>query len=299
MDRLQALEVFVKVAELKSFSGAATALGLSRTVVSDRVRELEEALGVRLLQRTTRRVALTEPGGAFLDRIRLGLAALEEAAAEASSLSAEPRGVLRVNAPMSFGFRHLAPALGAFMQRYPEVRVELTLTDRLVNLIEDNVDVAIRIGELRDSSLIARKLATCRMILCASPRYLKRMGAPKHPSEIGDHACLFYTYWLEGDEWRFKRKNQEVVVRAGNAALRSNNGDAIAEAAAEGAGIALQPSFIAGPLIKQGRLIEVLPAWRAAEFGVYAVHAQSQFVPAKSRAFIDHLAKAYQRPPWG
>ncbi len=298
MDRLQAIEVFVKVAELKSFSAAATALSLSRTLVSERVRDLEQELGVRLLQRTTRRVALTEPGAAFLDRVRLGLAAFEEAAAEASSLSAKPRGVLRVNAPMSFGFRHLAPAVGAFMQRFPEVRVELTLTDRLVDLIEDKADVAVRIGELRDSSLIARKLANCRMLLCASPAYLKRMGAPKHPDEIKDHVCLFYTYWLDGDEWRFKRKNEEVVVHVGQAALRSNNGDAIAEAAAEGAGIALQPNFITGPLIKQGRLVQLLPAWRAAEFGVYAVHPQSQFVPAKSRAFIDHLAKTYAKPPW-
>jgi DNA-binding transcriptional LysR family regulator len=298
MDRLQAIEIFVKVAELKSFTAAATALSLSRTLVSERVRDLEEDLGVRLLQRTTRRVALTEPGAAFLERVRLGLAAFEEAAAEASSLSARPRGVLRVNAPMSFGFRHLAPSVGAFMQLFPDVRVELTLTDRLVNLIEDNVDVAIRIGDLSDSSLIARKLATCRMILCASPAYIKRSGAPRHPREITDHVCLFYTYWLDGDEWRFTRRSEEIVVHAGQAALRSNNGDAIAAAAAEGAGIALQPSFIAGPLIKQGRLIELLPAWKAAEFGVYAVHPQTQFVPAKSRAFMDYLAKAYKRPPW-
>ena len=298
MDRLQAIEIFVKVAELKSFSAAASALDLSRTLVSERVRDLEDDLGVRLLQRTTRRVALTEPGAAFLERVRLGLAALDEAAAEASSLSAEPRGVLRVNAPMSFGFRHIAPALGGFMQRYPEVRVELTLTDRLVNLIEENVDVAIRIGELRDSSLISRKLATCRMLLCAAPSYLKRHGAPKHPREIPDHTCLFYTYWLHGEEWRFKRRSEDIVVRVAQPALRSNNGDAIAEAAAEGAGLALQPNFISGPLIRDGRLVEVLPAWRAAEFGVYAVYPQSQLVPAKSRAFMDHLAKAYAKPPW-
>lgn len=298
MDRLQAIEVFVKVAERKSFSAAAEALGLSRTIVSERVRDLEKELGVRLLQRTTRRVALTEPGAAFLERVRFGLAALEEAAAEAASLSAEPRGVLRLNAPMSFGFRHLAPALGGFMQAFPDVRVELTLADRMVSLIEENVDVAIRIGELRDSSLIARKLATCRMVLCASPAYLKRHGAPKHPKDISAHACLFYTYWLAGDEWRFTRRNEEALVHAGEAALRSNNGDAIAEAAAAGAGIALQPDFIVGPLINEGRLVELLPAWRAAEFGIYAVHPQSQFVPAKSRAFMEHLAKAYLRPSW-
>src|SRR5690606_11791567 len=193
MDRLQAIEIFVKVAELKSFSAAADALNLSRTLVSERVRDLEEDLGVRLLQRTTRRVSLTEPGASFLARVRIGLAALDEAAAEAASLSAEPRGVLRVNAPMSFGFRHPAPAIGPFMRRHSDVRIELTLTDRRVDLIEDNVDIAIRIGDLRDSSLIALKLATCRMMLVASPGYLKRHGAPKHPRDIDDHARLFYT----------------------------------------------------------------------------------------------------------
>ncbi len=298
MDRLQAIEIFVKVAELKSFSAAAKALDLSRTLVSERVRDLEEDLGVRLLQRTTRRVSLTEPGAAFLDRVRLGLAALEEAAAEASSLTAKPRGTLRVNAPMSFGFRHLAPAVGEFMQSYPDVRVELTLTDRLVDLIEDNVDVAIRIGELRDSTLIARKLSSCRMMLCAAPSYLKRNGVPKHPRDLEDHTLLFYTYWLESDVWRFKKRREEVVVRVGDAALRCNNGDAVAEAAARGAGVALQPNFIAAPLIKQGRLVELLPGWRAAEFGVYAVFVQNQFVPAKSRAFMDYLAKAYTKAPW-
>lgn len=298
MDRLQAIEVFVKVAELKSFSAAARALDLSRTLVSERVRDLEDDLGVRLLQRTTRRVSLTEPGAAFLERVRLGLAAFEEAAAEASSLTAEPRGTLRVNAPMSFGFRHLASSIGAFMQQYPQVRVELTLTDLHVNLLEDKVDVAVRIGDLRDSSLIARKLATCRMMLCAAPSYLKKRGAPKHPRDLVGHTLLFYTYWLESDVWRFKRRGEEIVVRAGDAALRCNNGDAVAEAAAQGAGIALQPNFIAGPLIKEGRLVELLPAWRAAEFGVHAVYVQSQFVPAKSRAFIDFLSDAYAKPSW-
>jgi DNA-binding transcriptional LysR family regulator len=186
---------------------------------------------------------------------------------------------------MSFGFRHLAPAVGAFMLRYPEVRVELTLTDRLVNLIEDNVDVAIRIGDLRDSSLIARKLARCRMLLCAAPSYLKRPDVPKHPRDLKDHSCLAYSYWLAGDEWRFKRKGEEVAVHAGDAPLRCNNGDAVAEAAA-------------APLIRQGRLVEILTAWRASEFGVYAVYPESQFVPAKSRAFMDHLAETYARLPW-
>jgi DNA-binding transcriptional LysR family regulator len=297
MDKLQALKVFVKVAELNSFTAAARALDLSRTVVSDRVKELEDDIGARLLQRTTRRVALTEPGAAFLERVRRGLAALDEAAAEASSLSAKPRGLLRVNAPMSFGFRHVAPAVGTFLKAYPDVRIELTLNDRLVNLIEENVDIAVRIGALRDSGLIARKLATCRMLVCAAPSYIKKHGAPKRPSDLKDYACLSYAYWLEGEDWKFTRRGAEAVVRV-DCRFRCNNGDAVAEAAAAGAGIALQPDFIAGPLIRKGRLVEILPDWRAAEFGVYAVYAPTQFLPAKSRAFLEHLAKLYAKPPW-
>jgi DNA-binding transcriptional LysR family regulator len=297
MDKLQAFKIFVKVAELNSFTAAAHALGLSRTVVSDRVKELEDDLGARLLQRTTRRVALTQPGAAFLERVRLGLAALDEAAAEASSLSAKPRGLLRVNAPMSFGVRHVAPAVGTFLKAYPDVRVELTLNDRLVDLIEDNVDIAVRIGALRDSSLIARKLATCRMLVCAAPSYVKKHGAPKRPGDLKDYACLSYSYWLEGEDWKFTRRGAEAVVRV-EGRFRCNNGDAVAEAAAAGAGIALQPDFIAGPLIRKGRLVEVLPDWRAAEFGVYAVYVPTQFLPAKSRVFLEHLAKLYEKPPW-
>jgi DNA-binding transcriptional LysR family regulator len=297
MDRLQAIEVFVKIAELKSFSAAAAALDLSRTLVSERVRDLEAELGVRLLQRTTRRVALTESGAAFLERVRVGLSALEEAAAEASSLSVEPRGLLRINAALSFGFRHLAPAVGSFLQLHPNVRVELILDDRLVDLIEEDVDIAIRIGNLRSSTTIARKLASCRMLVCAAPAYVKRHGAPKRPSDLKDHACFSYSYLQDGEDWKFARGREKIKVRIASR-LRSNNGDAIAEAAASGAGIALQPDFIAGPLIKQGRLVEILPGWRAAEYGVYALYPPTQFMPAKSRAFLDYLARAFAASPW-
>jgi len=297
MDRLQAIEAFVKVAELRSFTAAADALRLSRTSVSDLVKDLEERMGVRLLQRTTRRVSLTESGAAFLERVRLGLAALEEAEAEATTFAAKPRGVLRVNAPMSFGFRHLAPIVGDFLMAYPDVSVEFTLNDRVVDLIENNVDVAIRIGNLTDSSLISRKLASARMLLCAAPAYLKRNGAPKHPRDLPSHRCLAFAYWSEGQNWRFKRRADEVVVKV-DARLWCNNGDAVVEAAAKGVGIAMQPDFIAGPLIRSGHLVEILPGWRAMELGIYAVHSPGPFVPAKTRAFIDHLATALRAPAW-
>lgn len=289
MDKLQAIEVFVRVAELRSFTLAADELNLSRTVVSDRVKDLEDRLGVRLLQRTTRRVSLTESGRAFLERARNGLAAIEEAEAEALSLAAQPRGVLRVNAPMSFGYRHLAPAVGSFLLKHAEVRVELTLNDRVIDLLEEGVDLAVRIGRLSDSTLIARKLASCRMILCASPSYLKARGAPKHPRDLAAHDCLTFAYWSDGPDWRFTRRGEEATVRV-KSRLWCNNGDAIIEASATGLGIALQPSFIASAAIEDGRLSEILPSWRAPELGVYALYPPSQFLPAKTRAFIDHLA---------
>jgi DNA-binding transcriptional LysR family regulator len=297
MDRLQAIEAFIKVAELRSFTRAAEALNISRTSASDLVKELEQRLGVRLLQRTTRRVSLTEPGAAFLARVRLGLAAIEEAEIEAADLALHPRGVLRVNAPMSFGFRHLAPAIGAFLIEYPDIKIELTLNDRVVDLLAENVDLAIRIGVLSDSTLIARKLATTRMLLCAAPSYLRHHGAPKHPRDLAQRTCLTFAYWSEGQNWRFTRRSSEVVVRI-ESRLWCNNGDAVVEAAAQGLGIALQPNFIAGPLIRQGRLVQILPGWRAAEIGVFALYPPSEFVPAKSRVFLDHLAGWLAQNPW-
>lgn len=297
MDRLQAIEIFVRVAERQSFSAAADDLNLSRQMVSDRIKELEERLGVRLLQRTTRRVSLTESGTAYLEKVRAGLAALEEAEAEASSLAARPRGTLRVNAPMSFGFKHVAPAVGAFLLANEDVRVELTLNDRTINLIEENVDLAIRIGRLADSRLIAKKLASCRMVLCAAPSYLKTHGAVKHPRDLAGHACLTFAYWTAGPEWTFTRKGEQVSVRV-ESRLWCNNGEALVEAAAIGAGIVMQPNFIAGPALREGRLVELLPAWRAPDLNIYAIYPPSQFIPAKTRAFIDHLTKHFAATPY-
>lgn len=297
MDRLDAIASFIKVVELASFTGAAQALGVSRTVVSDRVMALEARLGVKLLHRTTRRVSLTEAGVAYLDRARQGLAVLEEAEAEAAQLTARPRGVLRVNAPVTFGFRHVAPAVASYLAANPELGVELTLTDRMVNLLEEQVDVVVRVGRLVDSSLVARRLAPCRIVVCAAPSYLAARGMPLHPAELARHDCLSYAYAAEGDLWRFERDGQQEAVRV-RGRVWSNNGDALYHAALEGLGILLNPTFIIGDALRDGRLVPVLPGWEAPALSVNAVYPPNRFLPAKTRGFIDHLAARFGPAPY-
>lgn len=297
MDRLDSIATFVRVAELASFTLAAQALGISRTVASDRVMALEARLGVKLLHRTTRRVSLTEAGVAYLDRARQALAVLEEAEAEAAHLTARPRGVLRVNAPVTFGFRHVAPAVASYLAANPDLGVELTLTDRMVNLLEEQVDVVVRVGRLVDSSLVARRLAPCRIVVCAAPSYIAARGMPLHPAELARHDCLSYAYAAEGDLWRFERDGQQEAVRV-SGRVWSNNGDALYHAALEGLGILLNPTFIIGEALRDGRLVPVLPGWAAPALSVNAVYPPNRFLPAKTRGFIDHLAARFGPAPY-
>jgi DNA-binding transcriptional LysR family regulator len=297
MDRLDVIATFVRVAELSSFTAAAAALGISRAVASDRVMQLEARLGVKLLNRTTRRVSLTEAGLAYLDRARLALATLEEAEQEASTLTARPRGVLRVNAPVTFGAQHVAPAVARFLALHPELGVELTLADRRVNLLEEQVDVAVRIGRLEDSSLVARRLAPCRSILCAAPAYIAARGMPEHPADLARHDCLSYAYAADGDLWRFERDGRQETVRVGSR-IWSNNGEALAHAAIAGLGIALKPTFIVGEALRDGRLVPVMPGWNVPPLAVHAVWPPSRYLPFKPRAFIEHLASCFGPDPY-
>lgn len=299
MDRLTSLEVFVRVADLGSFTQAAEQLTMSRAMVSKHVQALEDRLGTLLITRTTRRLSLTEAGQSFYSRCRQVLAELEEAEAEASDAAIAPKGVLKVNAPMSFGIHHVAPALAAFAQSYPGVRVALTLNDRFVDLIEEGFDVAIRIGTLADSSLIARTLAPCRMILCAAPSYLERRGIPRHPDDLADHDCLAYTLSAHPAEWPFAGPGGEQrVVRLGASPLSANNGEALALAAAAGLGIVLSPSFMAAPFLRDGRLVAIPWDWRRADLGIHAVYPSGRHVPAKVRRFIDFLNQRFGPAPY-
>lgn len=301
MDRLAALEAFAKVAETQSFSEAARRLRSSKSAVSRHVAALEADLGARLFHRTTRSLTLTEAGRDYFARTGRILADLAEANASVSQLQAAPRGHLRVNAPMSFGFLHLAPALGDFLSRYPEVELDVTLTDRFIDLIDEGVDVAVRIGTLTDSSLVARRLASIRRVLCASPDYLSRRGTPRTPDDLKSHDCLGNTNINITREWRFVHPDTgapwpvEVKGR-----MRANSGDLLRVAALHGHGFVHLPTFIVGDDLRAGTLISVLEPYVAQDLTLNAVYPTARHLSPKVRAFVDFLAERFggDRPYW-
>lgn len=298
MDRLAATEAFVRVVERGGFTAAAADLPLSRAMVSKHVQDLEEHLGVRLLNRTTRKISLTEPGRIYYERSVRLLADLAETEQALGALQARPRGRLRVNAPVSFGSLHLARALADYMAAFPEVSVELTLNDRIVDLVEEGYDLALRITRLADSSLIARRLAPCREVLCASPAYLERSGWPERPEDLTRHNCLGYAYSPFRDGWRFEGPHGPVSVTV-RGTMQTNNGDVLCIAAVRGTGIVLLPSFIAGPDLQAGRLVPILPGYRVPDSGIYAVYPHNRHLSAKVRSFVDFLVPRYGgRPAW-
>lgn len=299
MDRLSALEVFVAVAERGSFSQAAEVLGLSNSAVSKQVAALEARLGVRLLNRTTRRVALTEVGQAYCERARAVLADLAEADAAAARLHQEARGLVKVSAPVSFAVMHLAGPVAGFMAAHPRVEVDLVLNDRFVDIVQEGFDLAIRIGQLADSSLRARRIAPVRRVLAASPAYLARAGTPATPDDLTSHACIRYA--ISGDTWELEREGAPgTAARIRTAGpLRVNNGDMIREAALEGLGIVNLPTFIIGEDMAKGRLVRVLPDWCASTIALHAVYPPGRALSAKVRLLIDHLAQSFGPvPPW-
>jgi DNA-binding transcriptional LysR family regulator len=297
MDRLTDVAVFVRVVERGSFTLAAEDLELSRAVVSKYLTRLEERLGARLLNRTTRRLALTEAGAALFEASRGAIERIEEAEAAVAQLQSEPRGRLRVSAPMSFGILHLGPALAQFARAYPKVSLDLKLDDRYVNLVEEGIDVAVRIGALTDSSLVARKLASTRAVACAAHEYLAQHGEPESPEDLATHNCLIYSYLSTANVWRFTAPDGREIPVAVNGTLRINNGIVLAEAAVAGQGILLTPSFYVAPLLRQGRLKRILANYRLKELGIHAVYPQRDHVPPKVRAFVDFLAQRFGRKP--
>ncbi|MGD8576616.1 MAG: LysR family transcriptional regulator [Thiohalophilus sp.] len=298
MDNLTDAAVFCQVVESGSFTAAAERLGLSRSVVSKYISRLEDRLGARLLNRTTRRLSLTEAGQAFFARSQRGLQEIEAAEAEVSSLQTAPRGKLRLNTPMSFGILHIAPVLADFAARYPELSVEMSLDDRQVDLVEEGFDLAIRIAELPDSSLIARRLGPCRHVVCASPDYLARHGTPRIPEDLRHHDALTYRYHASPSEWRFISPEGRYASVPVTGAIEMNNSLAIREAVLRGAGITLIPTFIVGEDIKAGRLQSVLDDYRAQEISIYAVYPERRHLSPKVRAFVEFMQEHLSDPPY-
>lgn len=300
LDRLTGLRVFIAVAASGSLSGAARKLQMSQTMATKHVAALERHLGVRLFHRSTRRLSLTEAGRNYLESSERILGELDAADSAVSADRFEPRGTLRVSAPVSFGARQIAPLIGELTKRHPHLSVELGLNDRLVDLADEGFDVAVRIGTLESSSLIARRLAPCRTVVAASPAYLKARGTPKRAAELSIHNCLGYTLSRTAgvDRWPFGRNGETLVPVSGN--LRSNNGDALRAAAVAGQGIIYQPTFIVADALRSGELVPItLELPPSDQLAVYAIYLPDRTPSAKVRAFIDFIADAFApEPPW-
>jgi DNA-binding transcriptional LysR family regulator len=298
MDRVTSLSIFVKVVEGSSFAAAARHFGLSPAMVSKHIVSLEERLGARLLNRTTRQVSPTEIGREFYERSTRILADLDEAEQAASALQATPKGLLRLNGPLSFGIRHLAPAIVDYLAACPEAAIDVTLSDRVVDLVDEGFDLAIRIARLADSSLIARRIAPCRIVACAAPAYLKKHGAPRRPADLTAHNCLGYSYAALRSEWRFTGPDGAESVRIAGR-LNANNGDVLRLAALRGEGIVIQPTFLIGDDLASGELVSILPGFVPDELVIQAVYPHSRHLSVKVRSFIDFLVARFgQDPEW-
>jgi DNA-binding transcriptional LysR family regulator len=298
MDRFLAMEAFVRVVERGGFTAAAQDLRISRAMVSRHVQELESHLGARLLHRTTRKVSLTEAGQVYYDRSAHLLSELAAAEGEVGEMHARPRGNLKVNGPMVFGALHLAPVVADYMRAFPEVNVELTLNDRIVDLVDEGYDVAVRIGRLEDSSMIARRLAPCRFVVVAAPEYLARRGVPRVPADLAKHDCIRYMYSDGGEIWHFQGPDGPASVRV-HGQLRTNNGEAMRIAALRGGAIAALPSFVVSQELASGALVPILRDYGVPEMAVHAVYPPGRNPSAKLRSFIDFLVPRFgEHPSW-
>jgi DNA-binding transcriptional LysR family regulator len=301
MDPLDGIAAFARVVDTGSFWAAARRLNISKSAVSARVQRLEDRLGIRLLNRNTRRLSLTEAGAAYYRHCARILVEAEAAEQAANALQREPRGTLRVSAPDSFGSMHIAPAVPAFLKRYPELAIDINLSPAYVDLVDERLDLAIRIGVLEDSALVVRKLAPSRQVLCAAPAYLKERPAPRIPADLAGHNCLCANLLAVSDQWRLSgkngNKNSEVRVTV-SGSVRSNNAEMLRQAALEGVGIAALPTWAVAEELRSGRLKRVLTAWAPPVSTIYAVYPGNRLMSMKVRAFVDHLARRFGRTPY-
>ncbi|MHB2167201.1 LysR family transcriptional regulator [Alsobacter sp. R-9] len=295
MESLADLDVFARIVTAGSMSAAGRELGLSPAVISKRIRRLEERLGTRLLQRTTRKIALTEAGQGFYERVVAILASAEEAEAWVSRRSSAVRGLLRVSAPTSFGRLHIAPHLAAFLDAHPDLTVDLVLSDAFVDIVGEGFDVAVRIADLQDSSLVARRLAANHRLLCAAPAYLASQGEPRTLADLSSHRLIAHN----ADQWRLEGPSGSATVRI-ESRLRTNSSEVVREALLAGMGIALRSTWDIGPELRSGKLVRVLPEWGGSrKVAIHAVYPSRRHLAQKVRVFIDYLASLYgSTPAW-
>lgn len=297
MDRIDTMNAFVSVVTEGSFARAAERLEISPQLVSKYVSQLEEHLGTRLLNRTTRKVSVTEAGTAYFQRAQQVLSDIEDMENELGDLQHSVRGLLRINAPVSFAIQHMASVLTAYRAAFPEVQVDLQLNDRKVDIVQEGFDIALRIGQLKSSSLIARRIAPVRLSICASPDYLARQGIPSHPDELKQHQYLRYSYMDNETSFRDRKRNLPLTTTL-HSDFSANNGDVLLNAAIAGAGVIIQPTFITGPAIASGQLQSILQDFEPEPLGLYAVYAHRQFLSAKVRSFIDFIGGYFGDPPY-
>jgi DNA-binding transcriptional LysR family regulator len=298
MDTLTAMKVYCSVVENDSLAGAARILNISPSVVSKQLSALEDRLGVRLLNRTTRRVSVTEVGTAYYDRCKRILADVDEAEIAVSQTHSEPRGLLRITAPSTFAHRHVTPHLPKFIDRFPEVEVQVQVNDRIVDLVDDGIDLAIRIAQLKDSSLIARRLAPNHRLIVATPEYLKTWGIPERPEDLLQHALITWPQGNPVNDWHFMVDDNEQIIRT-KGTISMNNGDSILSTVLAGGGLAMMNAFMAGEYVQDGRLLPVLDDYVREDVPIYAVYPSSRHLSPKVRAFVDFLVEIYgPRPYW-
>ncbi len=296
MSNLIEMEAFLVVVEESSFTAAARRLGVTKSYASKLVVRLEDRLGVRLLQRTTRQLTLTEAGRAYYERCSGAMRALQEAEAEATELQNSPQGRLRINLPTAFATDYLAAPLAEFKARYPELTIEAILTDRKVDILAEGFDVAVRIGELEDSALIARRLARVDRFICASPGYLQRRGTPCQPEELASHDCLLYAHHAVPTIWRCKGPGRTAAIEV-SGKLVSNHAAILVAAACQGLGLLFCPIFLTATALREGRLQRVLPDWQS-PLSLSAVFPNARHIPAKVRIFVDFLVAHFRHPAW-
>ena len=299
MDRFHSLTAFARVVEAGSFAGAAERLGVSVSSVSRAVADLEAHLDARLLNRTTRRLSLTETGQAFFERCVQLLADLEDAETAVLSASIVPRGTLRITCSATFGARHLAPAIAAFAVRHPQVRFDVELSERVVDIVEEGFDLAVRVGASGSQNLVGRVIGTTQIVCCAAPSYLASHGEPRVPEDLANHVCLTYEYSPTRNVWTFRDADgREHQVRIAGS-MHANNGQFNEALAAEGVGIAREPDFIIGPDVRAGRLKPILREFEPPPLNIYVVYPSRRHLSAKVRAFADFLVERFAKPEWG